>query len=279
MILIADSGSTKTDWRFIDDRKKIHAFRTAGLNPYFLSSEQVAGIVREELIPSLATLLPGEIYFYGAGCSSESKQKIVRDGLQSIFAKAGIQVEDDLLGACRALSGEEPGLVAILGTGSNSCVYNGNHISERAVSLGFILGDEGSGSQMGKKLLQKILYREFPEAVIRNFDDAFHLSKDEVLESVYRKPLPNRFLASFTQFAFQHREEPAIADVVNECFSEFFDRHICRYINYKNYILHCTGSVAFYFSELLKKTAEKKSIRLGKITESPIEGLTDFHLR
>ncbi len=278
MILIADSGSTKTDWRFIDENKSIHQFLTSGLNPYFLNESQIAEIIRTELKPKENLNAVSELFFYGAGCSGKAQQEMVANGLGKIFPKAKIEVNHDLLAACRSLCGKESGIVAILGTGSNSCFYEHEKIVVQVPSLGFILGDEGSGTHLGKKLLQAFFYRELPDHLMKNFEDKFHLLKEDVLDTVYKKPLPNRFLASFTHFIFQNRKEETLGKLVHDCFSEFFTHHICKYRDYNKIPLHCTGSVAYYFSDSLRKVAEENGVHLGKITESPIAGLTLYHL-
>ena len=278
MILIADSGSTKTDWRLNDDKKQVHQFRTSGLNPYFLSSEEIAGKIQSELILPVSPDDIGEIFFYGAGCSSEEKCNEVERGMHKIFPKSKIVVQHDLLAACHALCGREEGIVAILGTGSNSCLYDGEKIVDQVPSLGFILGDEGSGTHIGKKILQSVYYRECPEHLAKRFNERFHLSKEDVLEAIYKKPLPNQYLASFTQFAFQNRNEPLISKMVYDSFTEFFDRHITKYNDYRKMKIHCTGSVGYNFADVLRRVAVEKGMQVGKITESPIAGLMLYHL-
>ncbi len=278
MILIADSGSTKTDWRLIDDNKKIYQFRTGGMNPYFMSSEGITEIIRRELLPEMNSGEIKEIYFYGAGCSSEEKCNVVANGIHALFSTAAIEIHHDMLAACRAHCGREKGIVAILGTGSNSCLYDGEKIVSQVPSLGFILGDEGSGTHIGKKLLRALFYGELSDDLVKKFEERFHLSKDDVLENVYKKPLPNQFLASFMHFVFQNRSEIIFSKMVHESFAEFFNRHICKYNDYGAYQFHCTGSVGFYFTDLLRQVAAEKGVSIGKITESPIAGLTLYHL-
>jgi len=278
MILIADSGSTKTDWRLIDDEKKVHPFRTGGLNPYFLNSAQITEVIQHELILTADRKLVTEIYFYGAGCSGETSCKSVGDGLHRLFTNASIAVQHDLIAACRSLCGREAGIAAILGTGSNSCQYDGEKITDQVPSLGFILGDEGSGTHIGKKLLQSIFYNELPENLAGKFFERYKLSREDVLESVYKKQFPNRFLASFTRFMFQHIKEKSIYTIVYDSFSEFICRQIMQYPGYKEVKMHCTGSVGYFFGDILRKAATEKGIRVGSITESPIAGLTLYHL-
>jgi glucosamine kinase len=278
MILIADSGSTKTDWRLIDDRKKIIQFRTAGLNPFFLTSGEIKEIIQTEFSPEVHPEAVDRIFFYGAGCSSKEKCDVIKEALKSRFLNAEIEVYSDLLAACHSLFGTNEGIVAILGTGSNSCFYNGSEIARQVPSLGIILGDEGSGSHIGKRLLQGVFYRELPEQLLKKFDDRFHLSKEDVLEAVYRKKLPNQFLASFAHFAFQQRNEPSISKLIYTCFKEFFEHHISGYDAEGRYPIHCTGSIAYNFSEIFRQVAADKKIKVGTITESPISGLSLYYL-
>ena len=281
MILIADSGSTKTDWRLIDEENKIHQFKTTGINPYFHSSESITEALTKELLPNIKfeiRNLKFELFFYGAGCSSDEKCNIVKRGLQSCFSKPIIEVEHDLLAAARALCGHDKGIAAILGTGSNSCYYNGKDIIENVVSLGYVLGDEGSGAYMGKKLIQYYLYKELPEDLDKIFFEKYKLTKDEVLENVYKKPNPNRYLASFSPFLQHNLSHHFIAKLVYDSFSDFFEHHICKYAEHKQVKMHCTGSVGFYFANILRQVATDRAVAIDKITESPIAGLTLYHL-
>jgi glucosamine kinase len=278
MILIADSGSTKTDWRLVDGKKNIHQFQTTGLNPFFLSENQVAENIRRELMLKENFSSVHQLFFYGAGCGAGVQREMIMNALKKVFPNAKIEVNHDLLAACRSLCGRDKGIVAILGTGSNSCYYENEIIAEQVPSLGYLLGDEGSGNYMGKKLLQAFFYHELPETVMLRFQQRFNLTKDDVLASVYSKPQPNRFLASFMHFIFQNKNEKELAEIVRQSFDDFFIHHICKYKNHKKEFLHCTGSVAFYFNDMLRSVAHKYDVQVGKITESPIAGLTLYHL-
>lgn len=281
MILIADSGSTKTDWRLIDEKKQIHQFATSGTNPYFQTSEQIAEMLRLELIPQFQSEiwnLEFEIFFYGAGCGADSKKEIVHQALLKRFPEANIIVETDMLGAARSLCGRNTGIAAILGTGANTCYYDGEKISKNRASLGYALGDEGSGAHIGKTFIQAYLNKEMPEAIANRFFERFKLSKDDILDSVYKQPLPNKFLASFSKFIYQNFKEQFIIDLVADCFNQFFDKHICKYEKHKEVKLSCTGSVAFYYSNILRAVAANKGVNIDTITETPIAGLTLYHL-
>ncbi|CAN5734139.1 ATPase [soil metagenome] len=278
-LLIADSGSTKTDWRFIDDNKEIFAFRSEGYNPQVRNVQEIEASIRSEVLMQLGTRKPDEIYFYGAGCGTPEKKQMMFSVLASVFkCQLKIEVDSDLLGAARSLCGPEPGIAAILGTGSNSCSFDGKNILENRPSLGFILGDEGSGAALGKELLRKFLYDDLELQLKENFTKRFNLNRAQVLDHVYRESLPNRYLASFSKFIFQNIEHPQCIEMVIENFRAFFIHHILRYPNAKELPLHVTGSVGFYFSNLLRRVAEEQGIRLGRVTETPIAGLLNYHI-
>lgn len=280
MILIADSGSTKTDWRLIDDKKQIHQYVTQGINPYFQDSDGIVTMLGNELIPQLSNIsnLISQIYFYGAGCGAESKKTIVHSALSKNFPIATIIVETDLLGAARSVCGANEGIAAILGTGANTCYYDGNKIVENISSLGYVLGDEGSGAHIGKTFIQAYLNKEMPKELSNRFYERFKLSKDEILDNIYKQPMPNRFLASFSKFIYQNLKEQFVVDLVANCFEQFFDKHICKYPKHKEVKLSCVGSVAFYYSNIFRAVASNKEVNIDKIIETPIAGLTLYHL-
>ncbi len=277
MILIADSGSTKTAWRIIDQFNHIHQAGTQGFNPYFQDTSTISDNLKKELIPFLPDEQVDKIYFYGAGCSNIEKIKVIEKALLNVFPIAQVEVEHDLLAAARALCGSKPGIAAILGTGSNSCLYDGKNIVENVASLGYILGDEGSGAHLGKTFIQAYLNKELPAKLSENFYNRYKLTKDEVLEAIYKQPLPNRFLASFAKFIYQNINEPAINEMLIQCFEEFFDKHICKYKNDDSLKLSIVGSVGFYFSNIIRRVAQDKGIEIETILESPIAGLTLYH--
>jgi glucosamine kinase len=280
MILIADSGSTKTDWRLIDDNKKIHQFATQGINPYFQTSSEIALILKNELTIQFNSEFQNKkvtIYFYGAGCEADSKKEIIREALLLVFPLSSIEINSDMIGAARAMCGSNPGIAAILGTGSNTCYYDGNKSVENVASLGYILGDEGSGAHIGKTFIQAYLNKEMPEDLTKRFQERFKLSLWDILDAVYKKPMPNRFLASFSKFIYQNLKEQFVIDLVANCFEQFFDKHICKYEKHKELKLNCVGSVAFYYSNILRAVATNKGVQIDKIIETPIAGLTLYH--
>ncbi|HET6244245.1 MAG: N-acetylglucosamine kinase [Bacteroidetes bacterium] len=281
MLLIADSGSTKTDWRLVDNNSKIHQLKTQGFNPFFQDSEDISSILKNEFfhqLPSGIDLGGVDIYFYGAGCSSEIKCAVVQEGLKKVFPEANVEVNHDLLAAARATCGTNPGLAAILGTGSNSCWYDGKNIVENIPALGFILGDEGSGAHMGKTFIKDYLNKEVPEHIAQRFITRFKLSKEDILDAVYKKPFPNRFLAGFSKFIYQNLKDQYISDLVTLCLNQFFDKHICKYQPNNQLKLNVVGSVGFYFSNYLTRIALERGLETDKIIESPIAGLTLYHL-
>jgi glucosamine kinase len=282
MILIADCGSTKTDWVLIDDAERTHQYTTQGFNPYFLTSDEIANIIQSELLPLLPAIVPEQpfsLFFYGAGCGVNSKNEIVRTALKKNFPYASIEIHNDLLGAARAVFGKEQGIAAILGTGSNTCYYDGNAIAENRASLGYLLGDEGSGAHISKMFIQDYLNEEMPKELANRFYERFRLSLDEILDSVYNKPMPNRFLASFSIFINENLREQYVIDLVATCFEQLFDTHICKYKKYKKVKLNCVGSVAFHYGDLLRAVASHKGVVIDKIVVTPIPGLMSYHLK
>ncbi len=281
MILIADSGSTKTDWRMLDKDGHISQARTSGLNPYHETEESMARVLREELLQQIAlSEAPAsvqKIYFYGAGCATESACASVASALRKVFSDAQPDINNDQLGAARALCGREPGIACILGTGSNTCLYDGHKIIDNIPPMGYIIGDEGSGSHIGKELLNRYFRRELPEKLQQRLEHRFDMSKDAVLENVYRKPFPNRYMAGFAKFVFQNLKEPYLMRMVYEILTNFFDKTVCRYENHQQYKIHFTGSIAFYFGNLLRQVANDKGLRIFNILEGPIAGLTLYH--
>lgn len=276
MMLIAESGSTKTDWRAIDNTGKIEQFITKGFNPFHQKSEAISEEIKQNLLPSLKVSV-NEVHFYGAGCSSAAMCAIVEKALNECFPDAEIHVEHDLLAAARGLCGHEKGIACILGTGSNSCVFDGVNITANIPALGYILGDEGSGSYMGKRFVADFLIGKLPEKLAKDFAEKSGLTKDKIFEAVYMQPMPNRFLASFGKFLFQRLDEPYVMDLVRQSFVDFFDRYICRYPDYQSMPVHFTGSIAFYFSKVLNDVAAEKQVRVGKIIETPAAALTLYH--
>jgi glucosamine kinase len=280
LILIADSGSTKADWRFIARDGKIAQFAGSGLNPYFQSREVMTETLLKEIVPQMNSLHDSgslQIYFYGAGCGNEANCKEMQTVLEHIFKDSRAEVNSDLLGAARGLLGRSKGIAGILGTGMNSGLYDGTHIVEQQASLGYVLGDEGSGAYLGKQLLADYLNKEMSVSVSSNFEKRFALSTADILHKLYREPNPNRFLASFSKFIYQNIAEQYCVDLVVQAFRRFFELHICKYKGYETMNFSCTGSVAFWYSNILRRVAEEKGVNLHAVVESPIAGLALYY--
>ncbi len=274
MLLIADSGSTKVDWRTINSDGSVKEVTTAGINPYFQTEESIVNELQQKLFPYVGTSVD-EIHFYGAGVSPE-KVPVLQDCFKKVFPKATSYAYTDLLAAARALCGHKPGIAGILGTGANSCFYDGKDIADNVPACGFILGDEGSGAVLGKKLISDYLKRQLPQEISTLFTQKYGLNYGSIVEKVYRQPYPNRFLATFSIFLYENRTNPYIADLLKNSFKEFFTRNIVQY-DYKKYPVNLVGSVAFYYSDIIKETASGLGISVGKILKSPIDGLVEYH--
>lgn len=276
MILIADSGSTKTDWCVVLDGTPIKRITTKGINPFFQSEEEIQQELTISLLPQLPEGTVNSVYFYGAGCTPEKAPILRRAIADSLSVVGNIKAHSDMLAAARGLCGHEAGIACILGTGSNSCFYNGEDIVSNISPLGFILGDEGSGAVLGKLLVGDILKNQLSPAIKEAFLKQFDLTAPEIIDRVYRQPFPNRFLASLSPFIAQHLEEPAIRALVFNSFTAFLRRNVMQY-DYEKYPVHFIGSVAACYKEILQETALETGIRIGKILQSPMEGLIQYH--
>jgi glucosamine kinase len=274
--LIADSGSTKAEWCVVDGKKK-KSFITQGLSPYFLSTEQIAHVIQYELLPKIKNLTIDEVFFYGTGCSNPDNVKSVKKAIATIFPKAKIAVDHDLMGAAKALCGHNKGVACILGTGSNSCYYNGKKIVKNSPGLGYVLGDEGSGAYLGKKVIQYFLYNTFDEDLMDRFNAKFNTNSIEILEAVYKKPLPNRYLASFTGFLVENRGHYMIENIIEDGFNEFFFNHVYKYKESWTMPINFVGSVAYGFKDVLKEMCSAYNLQLGTVIKKPMDGLVKFH--
>ncbi len=279
MKLVVDSGSTKTDWGFFNTVYDLKAVKTQGINPCHQSEEEIRSIIRNELLPNTQNLdlaAITEVFYYGAGCATQSICEQMAALLKEFIPNAAIAVDSDMLGAARALCGHAEGVACVLGTGSNSCLYNGKAIEDQVPSLGYILGDEGSSAALGRRLIGDCLKRQLPEAVSREFMERYSLTKESIIESVYRKPLPNRFIAGFAPFVYEKRAIPEVHKMIIQCFSEFFTRNVINY--HKPWLpVHFVGSLAGSFADELRETADSLGMTIGKIEASPMSGLVDYH--
>lgn len=276
MILIADCGSTKTDWVLCDGDEIIARARTQGLNPTHQESEEIFNILSTELSKEITAHTPERIYFYGAGCAYETANNRMRQALEKIFLTKEIEINSDLLAAARALCKHEEGIACILGTGSNSCLFDGEKIIENTPSLGYILGDEGSGAHLGRQLLSDCIKKQLPSKIREKFFEQYELNIATILEKTYHSSLPNRWLASFTPFLSEHKKLPEISAMLKECFKQFFQRNTMTYR--RSWLpIHIIGNIGVHFSEEIKETAESLGLSIGNIVDSPMNGLIEYH--
>ena len=277
MILISDSGSTKTDWALIENKEIIAQITTQGLNPTQQSSDSITKILQEELLPQLDGKTPHAIHFYGAGCAYEEANNRMRKSLSETFPGSAIEINSDLLAAARALCGHNEGIACILGTGSNSCHYDGKAITDNIPPLGFILGDEGSGATLGRTLINSCLKRHLPQELSEKFLQEYDLNMAKILEKVYHEPMPGRFLASLTPFLYEHRKHPEIHNMLIKCFKEFFINNSMAYR--RSWLpIHIVGSIGIWFEEEIKEAAESLALSIGNIVKSPMKGLIEYHI-
>ncbi|MBS1743600.1 MAG: N-acetylglucosamine kinase [Bacteroidetes bacterium] len=274
--LIADSGSTKTEWCLLNGNKKI-TVNTQGLSPYFLTETQVTDILKTELLPKLKKQEPAEVFFYGTGCSNPVNVKMVKRAINAVFNNAKVSVDHDLMGAAKSLCGNEKGIACILGTGSNSCYYNGKKIVKNSPGLGYVLGDEGAGTHLGRKVLQYYLYNTFDPDLMDRFDQKYNTNANEILDAVYKKPLPNRYLAGFVGFLIENRGHFMIENIIEDSFNDFIYNHIYKYKESWTLPIHFVGSVAYGFKDVLKEMCSSYELQLGSVLKNPMEGLIKFH--
>ncbi len=275
-VLIADSGSTKTQWCLLSGNKK-KMIATQGISPYFLNEASLEKILKDELLPKTGNIEVNEIFYYGTGCSNIANISLIKKGLKKHYTKAKINVNHDLLGAAKALCGDEKGIACILGTGSNSCYYNGKKIIKNSPGLGFILGDEGSGTYLGKKVLQYYLYNTFDAELMDKFKVRYPQTNGEILDQVYKSELPNRYLAGFVSFLIENRGHFMIENIIEDSINDFFFNHIYKYIESWTLPINFVGSVAYGFKDILAAMCKDYELKLGKVLKSPMDGLIKYH--
>ncbi len=277
-ILIADSGSTKTDWILLKGNEIVKEIFTIGFNPYFQNKDQIANAIYAQLLPGISEYIDqiSKIYYYGAGCSNDDNCAIVKAGI-SVHLKAGeIFISHDLLAASRALCQNKPGIAGILGTGSNSALYDGVKVVENVPSVGYMWGDHGSGASMGNKFLTYYFHDEVPREIRKAFEDeGYH--REEILNNVYKKHMPSKYLASLSLFLSKHKTNEFIANLIISCFEEFFTYQISKYTDAKKHTINTVGSVGVNYKEFLEIAAKNKGYNLGTVIKSPLEGLIKFH--
>lgn len=278
MILVADSGSSKTDWMAYSPAKILN-FSTQGINPYFVNAFDVNKILSKNKDLSTYADAIKEVYFFGSGCSSPDKHEIISNGLSSFFTNAFISVDHDLIGSAYATCGDKKGLTCILGTGSNIAYFDGEKVHDGKHGLGYILGDEGSGTYFGKKVLVAYLYGLMPADLSAVFAKNFDVDKASVINNIYQKPFPNSYLATFSRFMNTNKTHPFIKQILRDGFQEFIDTNVKDYKAYKTLECNFVGSISFYYQEMLREVFADNGIRVGKILQKPIEGIFEYILK
>lgn len=277
MILVADSGSTKTEWKIIDKRNPQQSIFTSGINPFFLTSDEIHKLLKTEL-KNLEGRSFSHVYYYGTGCSSVARENVIKDAMNRFLTTESIFVGSDMLAAARSLCMNDPGIACIIGTGSNSCYYNGKMIVSNVAPLGYILGDEAGAAVIGRKLISGVLKKQVSQTVIDLFFETYKITPGEILENVYMKPFPNRFLGQFARFISSNIQITELQDIIISCFDDFIRRNILQYPESKDLPVHFTGSIAFHFRSFLEELLIKFSLKTGTITLSPMASLIDYHL-
>ncbi|MCR5039378.1 MAG: ATPase [Bacteroidales bacterium] len=278
MILIVDSGSTKMEWILVEGDAVNLRFFTDGFNPNYSPIRRLETLMETQGIASLQREVES-IHYYGTGCGNDNNCQKIKEVFQDHFPNADIHVTHDLMAACHALLGHEEGIACILGTGSNSCVFDGENITERAVSLGYLLGDEGSGMHIGREVVKAYFYGFMPEDLRQLFDETFHLELKDFIQHLYHDDQPSKYLASFARFAGEHQDYPFIHTLVRNCFDDFTKASLLRYKNCKSMKIGFVGSVAYYFHDILKECLEACGLTMGLVRQAPADGLVAYHLQ
>lgn len=277
-LLIADSGSTKTDWVLLDSKGIVATFKTIGFNPYFQTTEQIYDEIILNLKPFINEFLPQitELHYYGAGCSNEINCSIVETGIATALDMKKINISHDLLAAARALCGNKPGIACILGTGSNSCLYDGKIVAENVPSFGYMFGDDGSGAHIGKTFIQAYFDNNLPEKIKTKFEaKGYH--REEILDNVYKKGMPSRYLASISSFVSENIKDTYVRSLVKNCFLSFFHKQVSKYSDSRRYTVNSVGSIGYYYKDILSEVANEEGYKIGNVIKSPIDGLIKYH--
>lgn len=276
MILIADSGSTKTNWCAVEHGEVLQQITTKGMNPFFQTEEEMGKELEAALLPQLPDRSLDAVYFYGAGCIFDKVETVRRTLSGKLPVKGDTEVNTDMLAAARGLCGHQAGIACIMGTGSNSCFYDGSAIVSNVSPLGFILGDEGSGAVLGKLLVGDLLKNQLGTELKEEFLREYRLTPADIIDRVYRRPFPNRFLASLSPFLANHLDLPEVHALVLGSFKAFLRRNVMQY-DYKHHEAHFIGSIAYHYREVLREAAQETGVRTGSILVSPMEGLVRYH--
>jgi N-acetylglucosamine kinase-like BadF-type ATPase len=279
-VLLADSGATKCEWCLAESGKSAKSVFTQGISPYFFNEEKVIHLLQHELLPNLpASVTVDEIHYYGTGMRNPDNVNMVQNALQQVFKSPTIEVKDDMLAAARSLNGRTEGLACNLGTGSFAVFYDGSVIAKQAPGIGYILGDEGSGAHLGKKVIQYYLYNTFDEELRYRFEDKYKTTAVEILENVYRKPLANRYLAGFCLFLSENRGHYMIENIIEDGLNDFFFNHLCKFNESWKLPINFVGSVAFTFKDVIAELCHSYEFEAGRILKGPMEGLLQYHVQ
>jgi N-acetylglucosamine kinase-like BadF-type ATPase len=274
--LIADSGATKAEWCLVINGKKRTIF-TTGISPYFLNTQQIADLLKRELYPKIKRYKIDEVHYYGTGTVDPRNAKSVKKAIKQVFTDAEVEVTHDMMAAARSLNGKNKGLTCNLGTGSFCCYYDGKKIVKQTPGIGYILGDEGSGAYLGKKVIQYFLYDTFDDDLKSRFNAKYNTTRAEILENVYKKPLANRYMASFTLFLVENRGHFMIENIIEDGLNDFFFYHLCKYRESWIMPINFVGSIAFGFKDVLQHLCNTYEFELGKVVKNPMEGLVAYH--
>lgn len=275
--LIIDSGSTKMQWVIIRNLKVINSIETKGFNPYYFNSDVLKLILLNEVIPTLDNVPFTDIFYYGTGCSTNQNKNIVHNALQEVFHTSNINIEHDLFGATISLLKDKEGIACILGTGTNSCVYNGKQITHNIPSLGYLLADEGSGTDLGKLIVSAYLKHELPEELRQEFKNRYPQNEGILLKEIYDHDQPNTLLSKFSYFINDHIEHPFISNLVKSSFDNFFTTYILKYPGYNELTISFTGSIAYQYRNILRESAANFGLEIDLILKNPMDGLIEFH--
>jgi len=273
--IVVDLGGTKGDWRFISDKGLVDTAQTRGFNPALHSMWDLEQIIKSDLPPQAEPIK--QVYYYGAGVGGELTHHSLETLLRTLLHADYIEINSDLMAACRATCQHQEGIVSILGTGSSSCLYDGHKVTDIIPSLGYIAGDEGAGSCLGKRILQAYYYREMPEELNREYEQTYAFTRDELLENIYRRPGANSYLASFANFALTQKEHPFIDKIIRNEFDDFVRRHLLKYFKARQYKCHFVGSIAWFLQDPLKKILALHGLTLGRVIRKPIDDLVFYH--
>lgn len=276
MILVVDSGSYKSDWMFQSKEGELLTLRSSGINPFFTKEKEMVNSISQikELKPYFSEIR--EVYFFGSGCTSPDRREIVSNALSHFFSNAFISIDNDVIGSAYATCGKKEGFIATLGTGSSISFFDGKSVLLGKQGLGFVLGDVGSGAWYGKKLVTSFLYGSMPEDLAADFELEYALTKDIVIENVYRKNNPNVYLASFAPFLSKHKNHSYVLMLLQKGFESFMESNVCLYPDYKEHVCHFVGSIAYHFSDALQEVSEKYEVQVGKIIKQPIQNLYEY---